>query len=182
MADKIQDDMKSESVDENQLTIDKFNLDEEWVKQASLVMEYSTLYADLTFHRDSVKDELAQEDGRLDIEIRSCPEDYGIEVKLTEAVVKSTIINVESRKNLASELAELNHKLAVVQGMKTALEHKKAALEKLTTLLATGYWSDPKIPIADQSEYEGNRARREQSAHLGNSQRNIGGRRHGKEE
>ena len=137
--------MSNEINYEDDLAIDQHSLDTEWLRQSKLMHKYSVLYADLSSFRDEAKEELARIDAEIDLEIRTGWEAYGFEVKPTEAAIKSVIVNDERHIAAVKELNECSRKMIIAQGAKTALEHKKSALERLTSLVLSGYWAEPRI-------------------------------------
>lgn len=147
--------MSHEEIDyEKDMELDQHGLDFEWLRQSSLYLKYSVLYADLASYRDEAKEELQRIDAVIDLEIRSDWESFGFETKPTEPAIKAAILqddrHIKAAKSLIFAVREMN----IAQGAKTALDHKKAALERLSTLYLSGYWADPRIKKEAKDAYQ----------------------------
>jgi hypothetical protein len=163
--------MHKEEIDyDADMELDKHSLDHEWLRQSSLYLKYSILYADLASFRDEAKEELAKVDALIDLEVRSDWEDFGFEVKPTEPAIKAAILqddrHIKASKDYIFSLREVN----IAQGARTALDHKKAALERLSSLFLAGYWADPKITKEAQDGYSEN-VQEAHRSHLGRNER-----------
>jgi hypothetical protein len=121
------------------LKIDKYSLDEEWIKQPSLFLEWAEKVVDAQTERDKTKDQLDLIKAELDAEIRADPKRFNLD-KLTEAAVSNAIIQAE--KFRAAQLVQFEkvRSVRVLEVAKEAFEHKKKALENLTQLYLSGYY------------------------------------------
>jgi len=155
---------------EEDLAIDMHSLDVEWGKQALLVHQYSVLYADLCAYRDEAKEKLHRVDAEIDLDVRSDWDSFGFEVKPTEPAIKATILNDARHTKASDNFLDLNRQVAIVSGAKVALEHKKSALERLSSLLLSGYWAEPQIP-QEAKEAVHNTSHEAHRKHLANNKR-----------
>ena len=166
--------MKYEDLDfVEDLKLDQHGLDFEWLRQASLFQQYAVLYADLASFRDEAKEDLQRIDGEIFLDVRENYGKYDLDTKPTEATIKSVVLLDPDHIAAFKKYNEANRRMMIVQGAKTALEHKKSALERLSALYMSGYWADPKITAEAKDHYQNDC----QSAHrsqLANNER-IGG-------
>lgn len=111
------------------IRVDKFELDEECTKQSVLYNKYSSIQADLEDEKNNLKAELNNK-------IRE--EFLAINKKQpSEAYVKMAI---ESDRNYLRLLFYISK----FEGKLKSLEHKKRCLEKLVDLAISGYYAEPK--------------------------------------
>ena len=134
--------------------IDKHALDEEWLNQARLFAKYSALYADAMFERDKLKERLSLVKAQIDHDIRQDPESYGFTGKPTEPAIASLIIQDDRYELIITEYYKSVRDMNVIAGTKTAMEHKKSALEVLAKLYLSGYWGEARIPEEARKKYE----------------------------
>lgn len=168
--------MPYETLDyENDLLLDQHSLDYEWLRQASLFQKYSMVYADAAAIKDEAKEELLRTDAEIDLEVRSDWYQFGFETKPTEPAIKAVILLDDRHKKAARSFNEASRQANILQGTKTALEHKKAALERLSALYLAGYWADPKVTKEAKDYYENNI----QSAHRSQLEKNERIKKHG---
>ena len=143
---------------ENDMIIDETALDVEWVEQSGLMFRYAKHAADCRLVVDQVKERLELTKAKLDKEIRTNPENYGIE-KLTETVVSNTIITQDSYKKENEALMNAQFELNVANGDVRAMEARKDALENLGRLLGLQYFAGPRLPRDITEEKEKRRAK-----------------------
>ena len=129
---------------EDELKIDKNILDYEWERQPSLVFVWGSKYADSIFERDKKKEQVELKYAEIDSKIRENPGMYDIS-KITETVVKSKVIQSKEYRTAMNDFLEAKKNSEVLAVARNALEHKKKALEFMTQLYLSGYWSDPNI-------------------------------------
>lgn len=121
------------------LSIDKFNLDYEWETQPAKYIEWAEKCVNAQFEKDKAKDMLDLIEAQLDSEIRLKSE------KQTEAKIKSQILQDKRYIEAKNLYIESIKNARILEIAKDAFEHKKKALEKITDLWISGYWSSPKI-------------------------------------
>lgn len=130
---------------EQDLAIDPYCLDEEWLRQSGLYMKYSSMAADAQKRRDQLKERLEVIKAELDRAIRESPTKYALE-NVKEASIAATILLQPGYKGAVDDLTEANYELNMVQSAVRALDHKRSALENEVKLWLGSYFSGPKEP------------------------------------
>lgn len=125
------------------LNIDKGALDEEWLKQPSLVFKYAKKAAQCKLELDEAKTALDLTKAELDKEIREDPEAFDIE-KVTNPAVEAAIVAEDDYQEALAEVSKKKYELDVLYAAVNALEHKKRALESLVSLHGQNYFSTPR--------------------------------------
>jgi hypothetical protein len=126
------------------VNIDKFSLDNEWINQPKLFCQYAEEAVEASFERDKAKEQLDLVRAVLDGEIRNSPSTYGLE-KVTESAISNVIIQTQKYKEANSYYLECVKKTKILDVARESFDHKKKSLEKLTDLFLAGYWSEPRI-------------------------------------
>jgi hypothetical protein len=127
------------------IQIDVDQLDQEWIKQASLYQYYAKQEATALYERDQLVDTLTLVQAKLDGDIRLNFGKYGFESKPTEAAILNSIKQNLIYTEANSLVMKASCKAKIIGGAVRAFDHKKKALEKLTDLYLSGYWAAPKI-------------------------------------
>ena len=165
-----------EDVDfERDMGLDQHALDVEWLRQASLFQKYSIVYANASADRDEAKEKLLRTDAEIDLEVRTDYQSFGFDSKPTEPAIKAAVLLDDRHIKAVAEFNEASRNASILQGAKTALEHKKAALERLSSLYLSGYWADPRVTKEAKDNYNDVI----QSAHRSQLERNERIKRHG---
>jgi len=131
---------------EQDLAIDPYCLDEEWLRQPGLYMKYSSMAADAQKRRDQLKERLEVIKAELDKKIRLTPSNYVTAEKVTETSIAFAILLQPEYKEAANDLTESNYELNMLQSAVRALDHKRSALENEVKLWLGSYFSGPKEP------------------------------------
>lgn len=129
------------------LEINKFALDQEWEKQASLYCEWGEKEVEAQFNRDKLKEQLDLTRAEVDGKIRLMAARNNI--KTTEAAISSEILKDANYQKANNDYLEAIKQAKIFGVAKEAFEHKKKALEKLTDLFLAGYWAEPKEVAKD---------------------------------
>ena len=135
----------------NDISIDKYVLDEEWLKQPTIFMKWVDNYAQAVLERDRIKDRLDVVRAEIDGEIRTNPPEGG---KLTEAAISNIIVQSQRYRTIMDGLIKANYDVNVLSGVKESLNHKKSALENLTKLFLAGYYTSPHVPSGMQEQVD----------------------------
>lgn len=130
---------------------DKTMLDTEWVNQPKLFYDYAVQLADARMELDETKAELDVARAEIDKRIRVNPEEYEIE-KVTEAVITNTILRQDEYQDKLADVIKAKHQMDVLQAAVNALDHRKAALERLVSLHGQSYFATPRA--ADETSRE----------------------------
>jgi hypothetical protein len=131
------------------LEIDKFALDEEWLKQASLYFQWSLIYSQALMERDRNKQKLELVKAELESQIRANPERFNLK-KGTEGEISSSILLQDEYKEALEIYQKSVYDLNIISSAIEALNHKKTALDNLTKLFLSGYYS--KNVVSKESE------------------------------
>jgi len=130
---------------EPNLQPDPHRLDEEWVKQPELYRQWANEAADARRELDEAKNELAATRAETSFAIRTNPSDYDLN-KVTEAGIGEVLLQQKQVQHAESAVVEARHRLDVVNGIVTALDHKRKALESLVSLHLSSYYASPRAP------------------------------------
>lgn len=129
------------------LKIDRNVLHIEWERQSQLYLEWAEKWAQAVFRRDRLKNKLDLVRARLYAEIKKNPQEYGIDpnTRLTDSYVESIILQNSQYSKVYNLYIEAIRKVNSYAALKEALQHRKKALEALTQLYLTGYFSQPSL-------------------------------------
>ena len=125
------------------LKIDRYNLDTEWETHANKFVEWAEKEVEAQFEKDKAKERLAITKSDIDMELREYAEKKSI--KLTEAAILNSITGDPRYTKASSEYLIAVRNSNMLGVARDAFEHKKKALERMTDLWISGYWSDPKV-------------------------------------
>jgi len=127
------------------LIIDEHSLDEEWIKQPRLFMQYAKESAVKKREYDITKAKFEVLEAEIDTEVRSDPESY-INGKITEKSIKNAVLTNADYLEAQQDLIDLAHELEIMKYAVRSFEQKKSALENLVKLHGQGYYSEPTSP------------------------------------
>ena len=130
---------------EQDMYIDESALDVELVEQPTLMSRYSRLLAEARRDRDLSKEALDLKKAEIDLDIRDNPEEYKL-VKVTENAITNCILMEEDYQTSQKEYHDANYEVNVLQGVVSALEHRKSALENMVKLYGQNYFAGPAVP------------------------------------
>ena len=130
---------------ENDVKINKFELDIEWEKQPALFEKYARASAEATAERDRVWQNRKVIKAELMTEILNHYNSIGLK-KPTDVAIDAEIRGDSRHKEVSEELIAANEKVGLTDAAKWAMQQKKDALENMVKLFLAGYWSDAKIP------------------------------------
>lgn len=139
---------------EHDISIDQLDLEFELVRQASLYLKYSELSIEANFERDKLKERIKLVETEIDLGIRQNPTEYGFDSKPTETAIRACIIQQKEYQDINKDYIEAVRLLNQLNGAKTALEHKKKALELLVTLIIRGYSAEPKVDSEFKKQHQ----------------------------
>ena len=138
--------------------VDKYALDEEAELQPARYKKWSDRVAEATLKRDRLESKLEVLDAKLGKKARRALENE-LGKRPTEEMVKVEIRLDPERQELVDNLHQLNYEINVLKGGRSAMDHKKTALELLTKLHIASYFSKPVVP--KESEYRAKTKRKE---------------------
>jgi len=134
------------------LHIDFYNLEGEWLKQASLYAYYAGAFGDAIFRRDRLKQKLEVYRANLEHEVRSNPARLG-DVKVTEAAIAAFITENETIQIIQRELDQADRDVNLYNTCRVAMDQKKTSLEYLTRIMMLK-WNVEKMGEAERARYE----------------------------
>ena len=146
---------------EEDVSIDEYSLDIEWIEQPGLVLKYTKYQAQIKKELAQLREERDVVKAKLDFDIRSDPEKYGLE-KVTVDGVNATITRSLKYQKIQEKLLEKEYEHNVVNGAVIAVQQRKDTLENLVKLLGMQYFAGPKAP-RDITYERAQRAKRQES-------------------
>lgn len=136
------------------LVIDQYALDTEWMNQPLLYAEWAEKAVDAAFEFDKAKQRLEIVSIELEKDIRSNPEKYGIS-KVTEGSVASELSYRISQKSESNEVLEAKRNQKMMEVARESFDQRKKALENLTSLFLSKYYAEPYVPQKAKQAIEG---------------------------
>ena len=134
--------------------IDKNILDEEWVNQPKMFFDYASQLADARKDFEEMKAALDVTSAELDKAIRESPEEFDLEGKTTETLIRNTIIQQKDYQDAQQDVINTQHKVNILQAAVTALDHRKSALERLVSLHGQNYFASPQATNDSAKTYK----------------------------
>lgn len=131
-------------IDTNDFAIDRDSLDLELEKQPSLYFYYAEKLAASKLEYEQEKQELEAVKAQLYMDMVSNPDKYDLG-KTTEKAIEMKIATETRYKKVQKRLIELKGEVDALNAAIVALDHKKKALESLTSLWIGSYWSEPNL-------------------------------------
>jgi len=139
---------------EKDTQIDNSALDVEWLKQPTLMFQYTQHQAKMEQKYTDTIEEFELYMAKIDKDVRTNPEEYEITGKVTETVVKNTIITSEKYEENKHKVVLAKYELDVAKGAVRAIDTKKTSLENLVKLHGQSYFAGPSVPRDLDKEWE----------------------------
>ena len=134
--------MKTKELNFDQdLSINKYRLDQECVTHSQLYYRYSEMAANAKNQVGVLADDLKLRMSEANIEIRN--RFTKNEIKFTEAVITAEVEKDKTVIRAKEELREAELNLARLQAGVSAFEHRKSQLDNIVRLYCAGYFSVP---------------------------------------
>lgn len=124
------------------LEIDKNLLDEEWLKQPKLYMQYAEKLAKYERQLDEAKSELDVTKAEIQLKVRNNPGNYDLE-KVTEGAIEAVIVTQEEYQEGLETLNKIKYQVAIYKAAVRAIDQRKDALENLVRLHGQSYFATP---------------------------------------
>lgn len=131
------------------LEVDRLKLDEEWAKHPQEYHLYAEAFADYQFAYDIAKSKLELVQAEIDRDVRANPTDFQI-AKITESLVKSTIIVQPEYQSAVKKLNIAKHELESARANVNSLDQRKRQLTLLVELWIKDYYSE--ITVGQSTE------------------------------
>ena len=141
------------------LEIDAFNLDSEWLNQPCRFFDVSEQLADAKKELDLVKLSLEVTEAELYKDVKENPDNYGLD-KVTEKAIDACVKDSNKYKDAVKEVIDKKHEVDIFSSAVTAFEHRKKALENLVYLQTQQYYAEPKTSKSNEEKVEKNSIRR----------------------
>jgi len=148
------------------IEINKYRLDEEFVQQASLYLKYSTSACKAKRDMDIAKEELDILESTLRKDIKTNPQmfvDMGKSKKgLTNDDVIGIIKTQESWQEASHKLIEIKYKNEKLWGAVRAFEQRRSSLDNLVKLSISNYYATPQSEqmVSEEETYGQAKTRR----------------------
>jgi hypothetical protein len=126
---------------EKDTQVDKYKLDEEWVRISTLLWEYGKALSDTSLERDRLKQNLDLIESETDYKIRSGTISLDL-AKPTESSIKNYINQTKEYQTALTKLNDINHEVSVLSSAVRAIQAKKSAMEWLTKMWFAAYFTD----------------------------------------
>lgn len=124
------------------LTIDKFSLDEEWMRQPTLFMGYAEKSAEAKSAYERAKEILDVAKAEVERKVRAEPRQHGLE-KVTESAIAATVTLHPRVRAAVDTLIKAREEADIIAAAVRAMDQRKEALGDLVRLFGMSYWSMP---------------------------------------
>ena len=125
----------------DELTIDKHNLDVEWINQSKVFAEWGEELVYAQERTDKAKANLDLIKAQTDSKIRA----NNIGGKITESQILNMIIQDSEYQKAIVEHIEAKKQEGIIEIAKKAFEFQRnKALDRLTDLFLSNYWAEPR--------------------------------------
>lgn len=151
------------------LEINRHDLPGEWERQPQLYIKWSEEWAYATQLRDQAKDNLDLVKADIDSNVRANPTAYGLveKPKPTETAIAGIVVKQKGYEEAIERLHKANLDVNVLAGARSAMDHKRRALENLTTLLVNEFYGTAGVP-SQATIAAGKKKQEKQKRKLGN--------------
>lgn len=131
------------------LKIDRYNLEEELIRQPQLYMTWAIKAANASVEKEEAKSRLEVAKADIDKRIRNNPEKYGYhDGKATESAIKLEIAKHPKIKRRNKQYLEALRDEKIMTEAKNAFQHRKKMLESLVQLNVQLHFAEPKVPLS----------------------------------
>jgi hypothetical protein len=137
---------------EDDIKIDRENLDGEFLKQPQLVFQYCKLEADADKKVNELEEKIKVAEAEAYKTAKTSNE------RITEKAIQSIIDSDVTITVLYTALIKAKHNKKIVSAVVKAFDHRKSALENLVQLWMRDYFSTPKNPKGTDNLQENQRA------------------------
>lgn len=139
------------------LAIDKYELDEELIRQPSKFNEASELAVAASARRDFLKEECSRIDAELYAEHRRRLEK--LHGKATEKQLEHAVILDKKHKAASEAFIKAKELADLAQSLKDTFHQRRYMLQELSGLFVANYFESSSANSANMREYKANKAR-----------------------
>ena len=125
------------------VSINRFKLEQESEKQPSLFYYYADLLATAKADRDSLEERLDFTNAAYEMDLRTAPGRYLGEVKVTEGTIKAAVDSNPKAQAIRLEYLDKSKEIYHLEAAVKSLEHRKSELDNLVQLWIKGYYAAP---------------------------------------
>lgn len=133
----------------SQLKIDRYNLEEELIRQPQLFSDWAIAAAKATDEKEAEKNKLEIIKSEVEDEIRKKPKKFGI-LDVKEGAIKGAIIRDKRVQKQTEKYLEACSIERILGKAETAFKHRKKMLISLVQLNVQLHFAEPMIPKATQ--------------------------------
>lgn len=123
------------------MQIDQYHLDREWRDHPQQFYNWAMAAARAEAAYEQAKTSLDIVWAEVDADVRSSPDDYGIQ-KVTEVAIDAAIKTHGGYTTAKKRMLEAKNKMNEAEVVVKALEHRRKALDALTQLYVRDYYSE----------------------------------------
>lgn len=137
-----------------ELKIDLYNLDEEWLDQSVRVERWTTRHAEAEAVRDRLEQRIGVIKALVEEDIRKNPKKYGwgdTSRPPTEPFISSQVTKSRKVQRAQRNYIEAKKNAKILSGAVRSFEHRKRALEKLYDMWCRQYYARPYVAKDAQS-------------------------------
>ena len=121
------------------IKVDEFDLEGEWITHPSIYMHYSEIWAEAVADKDDAKLKMDWIAANIDLDVRkNWDTKYNFDAKPSEGAIKNTILISAKYLEAYRKYNQCIKRVNSMVGVKTAFEHKKHALGNLVSLKIGG--------------------------------------------
>jgi len=121
-------------LDQVKICPDIDHLEREWIYQPELRLSVGTMLAEAKRDLQMAKSELELLECDLDRKVRSSPENYGLDKKVTEGAIRACVVGVEEYQQAKQKVIDLQYIVDLLEACVWAVDHRRRALEDLVQL------------------------------------------------
>jgi hypothetical protein len=134
-----------ETTFEQDIVIDKYNLDVECEQQSIKYEKWSRKWAIANARMEQLKAQRDLVEAQLDSEVRSAPESFGITGRVTEQAIKVAVRQSTAWLAANDDLNDAKLLADVLAGAKWSMEQRKEMITNLVRLHGSSYFARPII-------------------------------------
>jgi hypothetical protein len=131
-----------------QVRIDKYDLDNELIKQPELFLKYASMLPDAIRERDTIKNQLEILRSKLYKEVKSN------NPKMTDRAAEAEIIDNKDYKEKFNEFLDAQQNVRIIEIAKQSFEQRHDALRYLVRLYIAGYYSDVVVKTGERASID----------------------------
>jgi len=136
------------------IRIDPFNLEGEWLEHPGKVFYYNEQLADARREMDEVKRDLDLVAAKINSKIRHNPTNYGLKEKPTKDAVEGALAMEDKYQTAYTEYLDARHEYDVVNAACRAFGDRRSALENLVKLKLSDIHCEPRASVEDKKELD----------------------------